>query len=63
MMGRLQRALSTIIFDGAAYFRYSWDVYHEILLRLRDDNGDVINPDNFTVARVWFVFRCIDLAG
>lgn len=23
------------------------DVYHEILLRLRDDNGDVINPDNF----------------
>ncbi len=38
------------------------DVYHEILLRLRDDNGDVINPDNFLpVAHEFGLSSAIDL--
>lgn len=64
MMNRLQQALEHDHFFLMAQpiFGVRGDVYHEILLRLRDDNGDVINPDNFLpVAHEFGLSSAIDL--
>lgn len=64
MMNRLQQALEHDHFFLMAQpiSGVCGDVYHEILLRLRDENGDVINPDNFLpVAHEFGLSSAIDL--
>ncbi len=65
MMNRLQQALEHDHFFLMAQpiFGVRGDVYHEILLRLRDDNGDVINPDNFYPWRMSLVCLPLSISG
>ncbi len=65
MMNRLQRALEHNHFSLMAQpiTGMRGDVYHEILLRMKGENDELISPDSFYRSRTNLVYRRVSTCG